>query len=305
MSNITCVSALYGGVTRNKILPLSATSTETELQLGNDFNAASIAVVALPNQNAILGVQSSVDQTVNPAILGGGMSSVKNQPVNNSVFDFNKPFLLRCCGYYTTTASTTTNFNLKLYNGASKAGTAIVTAGPIITSTATIGTSYGFIIEATLYWNSFSQSLRGQAYSDLSLLFTPYAVTTPATVASVSGLMFCCSATSTSGVLVTAAELWQTRHICSAVLPGWTTGIKFGILDSKVPGPALLVPFPRTLLRILATHLVRGTVIQSWCSTVHLMTQPSANRHGGRVVLFKAKSDLLQNLQLRLDNCVR
>jgi len=196
MANSNVVAALYGGNRRNTILPQTLLNgTETELAVGGDF-ANAIALIGLPSQNAILGVQTTVDQTVNSALLGAGFSragQLGSSPVNNQVFDNSKPFQLRLCGTYAPTNGVSpVSITFRLYQGTSKAGQPIVTVP--VANTNTVGSTNGFIIEAMLTWNSISQLLRGQFYYDSGTSYQTYSAITPATaVTSVSSLVFCSS----------------------------------------------------------------------------------------------------------------
>jgi hypothetical protein len=196
MANSNVIAALFGGTKRNTILTQTATpGTETEFQVGGDF-ANAIAIIGIPSQNSILGVQTTYDQSTNPAILGGGFTAANargHQPINNQVFDNSHPFLLRLCGTYTpTNGLSPVSITFRIYNGTSKAGTLIATAAT--TNIITSGPTFGVVVEAQLHWDSISQSLRGSYYYDVSPTYQTYSATTPSSAASVASLMFCASA---------------------------------------------------------------------------------------------------------------
>jgi len=166
--NSTVVVGYFGGTKTGQILPQTlATATETEVKIGTDTNATTIAVLSIPTQSLIQGSTTPLDISTNSAALDGGFNrySYPGTPIPafpNTAFDSSRPFLVRVCGTYTPlTGSSSVSWAPKIYLGTSKAGTALVSPAAVANTNAA-GATYGFLAEAVLFWDSTSQAVRGR-----------------------------------------------------------------------------------------------------------------------------------------------
>jgi hypothetical protein len=219
MANVNIIAGYFGGTGRNQILSQTlAATTETEFKVGVDSGATTtIAVLSMPTQTQILGSQSPLDQTANPALSNSGFSRLSyfgdsNPPFNSGVFDNSKPFLVRIAGVATPASNAGNTLAVILYLGATKSGTALATTAAVPQASTT--TAKGFIMEAQLLWDSTSQAVTGQYWFSLpgtsgtvystwkTLAAAGSAVTSPA------GLTFCASATwgNVAGGVVAVSE---------------------------------------------------------------------------------------------------
>jgi|SRR5215469_4218801 len=175
MAGPSVIAAYYGGTGRNQILAQTlASGTETEVKIGNDAGSTSvIAVLSMPTQTAIQGSLTPIDQTMNPAILNAGFNQPgymfdPTPPFNSGKFDNSKPFCVRVCGTYTPlTGASSVSWQPKIYLGTSKSGTGLV-APSATANTNAAGATYGFLIEAVLFWDSVSQAVRGRYDSNVN-----------------------------------------------------------------------------------------------------------------------------------------
>jgi hypothetical protein len=219
MANVNVIAAYYGGTGRNQMLAQTlATATETEFKLGNDTAVTTnIAVLSMPTQSLILGSQTALDQSTNPAVLNAGFNRLSyfgdsNPPFNSGVFDNSKPFLLRICGTAVPASNAGNTLAIKLYLGTTKSGTNLGTTGAVAQATTT--SPLGFIMEAQLFWDSVSTSVRGQFWFNVNAPVTPgYATwatltSSAGTAAAVANLQFCASAQwgNAVGGVVTVSE---------------------------------------------------------------------------------------------------
>jgi hypothetical protein len=205
--NSNVVVGYFGGTKTGQVLSQTlASTTETEVKIGTDtVNNTIIAVLAIPTQSQIQGSLTPLDISVNPALLDGGFNrySYPGTPLPsfpNTAFDSSRPFTVRVCGTYTPlTGSSSVSWAPKIYLGASKAGTALVSPAAVANTNAA-GATFGFLAEAVLFWDSTSQAVRGR-YDLNANGTTPVEsgwvtlTNNGASVASVASLQFCFSVT--------------------------------------------------------------------------------------------------------------
>lgn len=222
MAGSNVIAAYYGGTGRNQILSQTlASTTETEFKVGNDAASTSIiAVLAIPGQSQILGSQTPIDQTANPAVLNAGFNQSgyfgdSNPPFNSGVFDSGKPFLLRIAGVATPASNAGNSLDIKVYLGATKSATKIADTGAVPEASTTA--SKAFIVEAELIWSSLSGKLDGQFWfkvdGDSSTYVTWAALSGQGSAAAVANLQFCASATwgNAAGGVVAVSEFSISR----------------------------------------------------------------------------------------------
>lgn len=206
MANANIIAGFFGGTGRNAILAQTlASGTETEFKIGTDSGSTTtIAVLAVPGQSQILGSQTALDQSVNPALLDSGFSKLGYAaepmvPYNSAIFDNNKPFLVRVCGTIVPVSNAGNSYKATLYLGATKSGVALtnVTAAAQNASVS----PFGWIIEAQLHWDSLAQVVLGQYWYDFNGTTRQYSTwitttnPTTAAAAAVANLQFCVTST--------------------------------------------------------------------------------------------------------------
>lgn len=215
--NANTIVGFLGGTGRNQIASQTlASTTETELQINTDDGNGAIAVLTVPQQTSIAGASNPLDPSANSAVIANKFGRQVDHRAshapwfNADTFD-NRPFLVRVCGLATPASNAGNTLAIKLYLGASKAGTNIATTAA--TAQATTTTPKPFILEAQLVWSSVSRTVVGQFWWKLDATSsTEYAtwatLSNDGATTDIDDLNFCVSATwgNAVGGVVAASE---------------------------------------------------------------------------------------------------
>ena len=163
----------------------SASTSNGVFQVNTDSGVNSQLFASVPSQTAVIGSNTGIDINANPAVLNGnlgrpGAAYRGERPYFSSTSFDGHPFLLQVEGQYTiATASTSAAPTITIYQCTAAAqataiaaglsgNAALVTASHSLvavagTTVSTAGT-YGFLAQATLFWNSGSQLLSGEPW---------------------------------------------------------------------------------------------------------------------------------------------
>lgn len=201
--NFNTVAGYIGGTGRNQIASQTlASTTETEFAINND-SGTSVAVIAPPGQGDIIGSQTPLGVEANPAYLisRGRPAAPRGGTApwfNSASFDVARPFKVRVAGVITPVSNAANTLTLKIYLGATKAGTAIASTGAM-TGTQSSTQAGAFVFEALLVWDSVGQIIGGQQWWSVVAGATPNyntwkALTANPTGVTLANLKFCASA---------------------------------------------------------------------------------------------------------------
>ena len=201
--NSDTISAYFGGTGRNQIASQTLASvTETEFKVNTDDAVGAIAVLGLPLQSAIVGSGNPLDVEVNAAHLsglgGGARPWVQaGRPFFNSDSFEGRPFRVNISGVATPASDAGNSLLIKLYLGASKAGTAIASTGAVPEASTVVARD--FILQADLIWSAATGKLNGQFWffvdGTSGTQYTTWAAATEAAAAAASNVQFCAAAT--------------------------------------------------------------------------------------------------------------
>jgi hypothetical protein len=217
MSNANTIVGFIGGAGRNQIPVVTVTTaSETNIPVVTDSGTNGVAVLSIPQQGAIVGATTPISQNANPAIIGQGSQAYGpieggQAPFYNSGSFDGRPFRIRLSGSVTSATAASQTILFTLYLGTSKSGTALK-ATTAFTGVATAGT-YPFFLDATLLWDSVSQTVNGTLSSNISN--TPVAA----------------AALSTQGTGVTLANLNFNYSFTTAVAGSVSVAVKDFSLD--------------------------------------------------------------------------
>jgi hypothetical protein len=166
--NPSVFSGFIGGTGRNQLLSQTlASTTETEIKVGQDTAAGTIAILTIPTGTGIGGSVPPLNFSDNAALInrtGRTWSRpwASGQPAHNSQsFDSGRQFLIRWTGVATPASNAANTLTLTMYNGTSKSGTSLCTTGAL-TGTETSTQAGAFVMEAQVQWDSVGQILGGQ-----------------------------------------------------------------------------------------------------------------------------------------------
>lgn len=208
--NINTVAAAIGGTLRGQI-PSStlATATETEFKINTDASIAGtgtapIAVLSIPQIADIKGSGNPHGWDENLALLqgrekfAGALPGFERPFFSAASFDNSRPFLIRLAGVATPASNAGNTFQLVIYSGTSKSGTALATTGAL-TGTETSVAPFGFVVETQCIWDSTSQQIAGQFWYNVNCATPGYHTwatnSNLATSVTYANLKFCASVT--------------------------------------------------------------------------------------------------------------
>lgn len=164
--NSNVVAAYIGGTGRNQVLPFTvASGAETIFKIGTDSGSTTTAaVIAVPAQTFILGSQSPLDVTTNPALLNSGFNSISNPgnalvPFASQTFDSSRAFVVRLAGTAAAVSNAGNGFVASIRLGTTIGGTLLATNTASVANASTV--AYSWFLEARLLWNSSSQRVVG------------------------------------------------------------------------------------------------------------------------------------------------
>jgi hypothetical protein len=199
MNSDTLASIQTGTGKRSQLLPLTALGTaETIFTMGTDTGSAN-AFVSVPLQTGVVGSSNPLDPNGNASILGGGLGrqwgavpGTGRPYYNSSSFDC-RPFLVTLSGRFTTSAvDSATGHAINLYQNTSAAlGGNLLFSG--ITSATLAAGNYSFFLQATLIWDSVSQTLSGESFSVVGGGASARGAIAPISVTSPGNLLFVAS----------------------------------------------------------------------------------------------------------------
>lgn len=156
--NANTFAGFINGTKRGQLASLAVPNATELAALVNTDTGTTAAVLSIPLQTTILGTSNGLGPNVNSAILvpTGGLLGATSD-FNSSSFD-GHAFKVRIAGtaVVAAVASQTLAINLRL--GTTIAGTLL--AGPTAIAVAA-GGNFNFLVEATLLWDSVSQSVTG------------------------------------------------------------------------------------------------------------------------------------------------
>jgi len=194
MSNVNTIAGFIGGTGRNQIPVVTVTTaSETNIPIATDSGVNGVAVISVPQQTAVVGANTPFSPNANPAIIGFGSQAYGpieggQAPFYNSGSFDGRPFKIRLAGTVTSATAASQTILFTLYLGTSKSGTALK-ATTAFTGVATAGT-YPFYLDATVIWDSVSQTVNGYIGSDIGNTLVANAAFTQATGVTLANLNF-------------------------------------------------------------------------------------------------------------------
>lgn len=167
MANWNTIAGFLGGSGRNQIVANTVSTISSSIfKVQTDSGTAVDAVLSVPNGSGVIGASTPLDVNANSAITGfnfgafGGRPNGTNAPWYSSTsFDASRGFKVRITGTIVSSGVATQTAEVGIYIGTTT-GTAVATTAAH--DVATAGT-YGFTIEARLFWDAGSQTVSGWA----------------------------------------------------------------------------------------------------------------------------------------------
>jgi len=205
MANSDTIVALTGpGTARNQINALTLTSTtETVFVVGTDTAGTTVAAILTVPVGAgtnLVGSASPIEFNLNSALSQssyGRKDQVQTAPpfFSKTTFDAGRPFRIRVTGYATLNAGAGNTVAIGLYQGTSTT-TASDTKIAAMTAGGSPSTSFNFVLETFIQWDSTSQVLGGYYTGQCgNALTTQHVLTNAASVTQASNLTFVLSGT--------------------------------------------------------------------------------------------------------------
>jgi hypothetical protein len=206
--NVNTIAGYINGTKRNQIQTLTLASTvETALPLTTDTGTTS-AILAVPQQTAILGSSNGLGPNGNAAILvppygvGNNIPDGVNAPYfNSSSFDLGRPFTIKLIGTGSAAANAGNTLTIKIYQGTSATlGSNTLFATPMSAIATASAANLRFYLSLTCFWDSTTQILTAQQsgsylYNGTNTLISATAVTALTGVTTSSALSFVPSVT--------------------------------------------------------------------------------------------------------------
>jgi hypothetical protein len=194
MSNVNTIAGFIGGTGRNQIPVITVTTaSETNIPIVTDSGVNGVAVLTVPQQGAVVGANTPISPNANPSIIGFGSQAYgpiegSQAPFYNSGSFDGRPFRIRLAGSVTSATAASQTILFTLYLGTTKAGTALK-ATTAFAGVAAAGT-YPFYLDATVLWDSVSQTVNGYIGSDIGNTLVANAAFTQATAVTLANLNF-------------------------------------------------------------------------------------------------------------------
>lgn len=196
MANWNTIAGFFGGTGRNQIItPTITTATTSAFQVQTDSGAPVTAVLSVPYGSGVIGTSNPLDINANPAITGfnfgafGGRPNGTNAPwYSTTSFDGSRGFKVRINGTLTSAATVSQTATITLYNGTSTSGSVV---GATAAANVAAGGTFGFTVEAHLFWDSTSKIISGWVSTSIGgVSVAPAPVTAITAVNAVSDLNF-------------------------------------------------------------------------------------------------------------------
>lgn len=208
--NADTLARIQAGTKRSNLLPLTGlAAAETIFTMATDTGSAN-AFVSVPLQTNVVGSAGPLDPNANASVLSGNLGRPGSYrgaaPYFNSASFDCLPFQVSVSGRFTSSAVSAAGQAFNLYQNTS----AVVAGGHSLVhglSGLTLAAgSYSFLLQATLVWDSVSQTLSGESFfvvggASARAAIAPFAVTSPA------NLLFVASADFDSGTTNTVTPI--------------------------------------------------------------------------------------------------
>ena len=219
MANSDSFSTAVSGTKRGNFATVagitSASTSSGVFQVVTDSGTNLPFIVAVPTQGQVLGTNPPIDFNANASVLNGnlgrpGSDYRGSRPYfSSSSFD-GHPFTLQCQGRFTVaTATTSVAPTVTVYQTTAAAAATALAAGisgnatlvgagnsigTAVGTTASTAGSYGFLFQATLFWDSTVQLLSGESVGLVTgpagTVYTQRAIITGISVTAYTNLNF-------------------------------------------------------------------------------------------------------------------